>query len=98
MKTLLGLSAVIAMLCYAPAYAACTPEEATAKSEQLAAKIAEITQSDPARAVELREELKDIRPQTSSEQLDNDCEAYDRSLQELEDAGKDVQEQGPTTD
>lgn len=47
MKTLLGLSAVIAMLCYAPAYAACTPEEATAKAEQLAAKIAEITQSDP---------------------------------------------------
>lgn len=98
MKTLLGLSAAIAMLCYAPAYAACTPEEAAAKAEQLAAKITEITQSDPARAAELREELKDIRPQTSSEQLDSDCEAYDQRLQELEDASKEVQEQGPTTD
>jgi hypothetical protein len=98
MKTLLGLSAVIVMLCHAPVYASCTPEEATAKAEQLAAKITEITQSDPARAAELREELKDIRPQTSSEQLDNDCEAYDRRLQELEDAGNEVQEQGPTTD
>lgn len=94
MKTLLGLSAAIAMLCYTPAYATCTPEEATAKAEQLATKIADITQHDPVRAADLREELKDSRPQTSSDQLDNDCEAYDQRLQELEDAGKDVQEQG----
>lgn len=85
---------VLALALYAHGSAqACTPEEATAKAEQLAAKVAEITQRDPQRAAALREELKDLDPQTRSDELGNDCDAYDQRLRELEEAGGEVEEQ-----
>lgn len=63
---------------------ACTADEATAKAQELAAKIEEITQRDPQRAAALREELKQAQP---------DCDAYDQRLQELEEIGGEVEEQ-----
>ncbi|MET1079043.1 MAG: hypothetical protein ABWY06_13605 [Pseudomonas sp.] len=72
---------------------ACTTEEATAKAEQVAQKIAEITQRDPDRAARLREELKAVKPETSSAQLKDECLAYDQRLRELEEAGEEVQAQ-----
>ncbi len=63
---------------------ACTADEATAKAQELAAKIEEITQRDPQRAAVLREELKQAQP---------DCDAYDQRLQELEEIGGEVEEQ-----
>jgi len=42
---------------------ACTADEATAKAQELAAKIEEITQRDPQRAALLRQELKQAPPQ-----------------------------------
>ena len=63
---------------------ACTADEATAKAQELAAKIEEITQRDPQRAAALREVLKQAQP---------DCDAYDQRLQELEEIGGEVEEQ-----
>lgn len=91
-KTALGLCAAFALFTQSAAYASCSAEEAIAKAEQLAAKVAEITQKDPARAAQLREELKDTSPQTSSEELENACEGYDQRLKELEEAGDEVED------
>lgn len=75
---------------------ACTTEEATAKAEQLAAKVAEITQQDPQRAAQLREELKDIGPKTSSKELQDECLTYDQRLRELEAVEQEVDAQSAT--
>ncbi len=71
---------------------ACTADEATAKAQELAAKIEEITQRDPQRAAVLREELKQTQPESSSQHA-TDCDAYDHSLQELEEIGGEVEKQ-----
>ncbi|MHA6493980.1 hypothetical protein ACX0MV_12130 [Pseudomonas borbori] len=89
-KTALGMCAAFALFAQSTAYASCSSEEATAKAEQLAAKIEEITQKDPARAAQLRAELKETSPETSSDELENGCEGYDQRLKELEKAGDEV--------
>lgn len=71
---------------------ACTADEATAKAQELAAKIEEITQRDPERAAVLRQELKQAQPESSGQHA-TDCDAYDQRLQELEDIGGEVEEQ-----
>ncbi|PZW44574.1 hypothetical protein [Pseudomonas sp. URMO17WK12:I2] len=71
---------------------ACTADEATAKAQELAAKIEEITQRDPERAAILRQELKEAPPQSAGQNA-TDCDAYDQRLQELEDIGGEVEEQ-----
>ncbi|WP_083329834.1 hypothetical protein M1D96_07525 [Pseudomonas sp. D1-3] len=71
---------------------ACTADEATAKAQELAAKIEEITQRDPERAAVLRQELKQAQPQSTGQHA-TDCDAYDQRLQELEDIGGEVEEQ-----
>jgi len=91
-KTAVGLCAVFALFAQSPAYASCTAEEATAKAGELAAKVAEITKKDPARAAQLREELKETSPETSADELENACEGYDQRLLELEEAGEEVED------
>lgn len=71
---------------------ACTADEATAKAQELAAKIEEITQRDPERAAVLRHELKQAQPESSGQHT-TDCDAYDQRLQELEEIGGEVEEQ-----
>ena len=71
---------------------ACTADEATAKAQELAAKIEEITQRDPERAAVLRQELNEAPPQSAGQHA-TDCDAYDQRLQELEDIGGEVEEQ-----
>ncbi|WP_339410240.1 MULTISPECIES: hypothetical protein [unclassified Pseudomonas] len=92
-KTAIGLCAAFALFAQSPTYASCTAEEATAKAEQLAAKIAEITEKDPDRAAQLRAELKEVSPQTSSDELDTACEGYEQRIKELEEAGDEVDSQ-----
>lgn len=70
---------------------ACTADEATAKAQELAAKIEEITQRDPQRAALLRQELKQAPPQGAGEHT-SDCDAYDQRLLELEEIGGEVEE------
>lgn len=89
-KTAMGLCAAFVLLVQSTAYASCSSEEAIAKAGQLAAKIEEITQKDPARAAQLRAELKEISPETSSAELENACEGYDQRLKELEEAGDEM--------
>jgi hypothetical protein len=91
-KTALGLCAAFAVFAQSTAYASCSSEEAIAKAEQLAAKIAEITQKDPDRAAQLRAELKETSPETSSAELENACEGYDQRLKELDEAGDEMED------
>jgi len=70
---------------------ACTADEATAKAQELAAKIEEITQRDPQRAALLRQELKQAPPQGTGQHT-SDCDAYDQRLLELEEIGGEVEE------
>jgi hypothetical protein len=57
MKTLLKLTLATTLVCALPVWA-CTPEEATAKREQLAKEVAKLTQQNPAKAKEINAELQ----------------------------------------
>lgn len=91
-KTVLGLCTAVTLFAQGSAYASCSAEEAVTKAGQLAEKLAEITEKDPDRAAQLRAELKELPPETSSEELKNACEGYDQRLLELEEAGEEVED------
>lgn len=91
-KASLGLCAAFVLCTQSMAYASCSTEERTAKAEQLAAKIEQITQNDPARAAQLRAELKETSPKTSSNALENACERYDQRIKELDEASDEVED------
>lgn len=80
----LGLCAVLLLSTHTLAFASCTLEEATSKAELLANKIEALTLEDPQRAAQLRKELKAISPETSAQELQNSCEAYEQRLRELD--------------
>ncbi|PAU64100.1 hypothetical protein BZL41_10810 [Pseudomonas sp. PIC25] len=92
MKIFIALASALSLLAAVPAQASCTPEEATAKAEQLAAKVNELTQSDPEKAAEINEELKRMKVERTAEELESECAAYDKRLQELEEAEKKAAE------
>lgn len=91
-KTALGLCVAFFLFAQSTAYASCSAEEEIAKAGQLAAKVEEITQKDPARAAQLRAELKAISPETSADKLENACEGYDQRLKELDEAGDEMED------
>lgn len=91
-KTVLSLCAAFVLLAQSTAYASCSSEEEIAKAGQLAAKVAEITKKDPARAEQLRAELKQTSPETTSDELENACAGYDQRLKELEEADDEMQD------
>lgn len=86
MKTLIKLTLAAALTCALPAWATCTPDEATIKREQLADKIAKLTEQDPSKAKEMNEELRTMRLETSSKDVPDKCQLIDKRLQELEEA------------
>jgi hypothetical protein len=90
MKLPVALTFTALLLAQGHAFASCTPEEATAKAEELAAKIDAITQNDPERAAQLRQELVEQDPESASDTLTDGCEAYDQRLRELDAAEDDV--------
>ncbi len=57
MKTLLKLPLAATLACALPVWA-CTPEEATAKREQLAQEVAKLTEQNPTKAKEINAELQ----------------------------------------
>lgn len=75
-----------ALLASQGAYATCTPEEVTAKAEQLAERVNQLTQSDPQRAKEINEEIRQMEAKRTADQLGDECEAYDKRLQQIEQA------------
>jgi len=53
MKNLLKLTLAATLACALPVWA-CTPEEATAKREQLAKEVAKLTEQNPTKAKEIK--------------------------------------------
>lgn len=75
------------LLCAAPAWA-CTPDEATAKREQLAERVRSLTQQSPHKAKEINQELEDMHLETAAKDLPDKCQLIDQRLKELEAAAQ----------
>jgi len=71
---------------------ACTPEETEAKARELAARVALLTESNPIKAEEIREEMRAMGLRTSAKDLPSDCAVYERRLLELESAAREAEE------
>lgn len=87
MKSLLRITCATALLCALPAWA-CTPEEATAKREQLAKEVAKLTEQNPDKAKEINAELQKMDLGTASADLPDKCQLIDQRLKELGTAEK----------
>ncbi|MBV7480965.1 hypothetical protein [Pseudomonas sp. PDM31] len=87
MKTLLKLTLGVALTCALPAWA-CTPEEATAKREQLAQEVTRLTEQNPAKAKEINDELQKMDLGTAAKDLPDKCQLIDQRLKELGSAEK----------
>jgi hypothetical protein len=80
-----------AVLASQPVFAdQCTTDQITAKAEELADRVNELTESDPKRAAEINEELRDMEVKQTAEQLGSECEAYDKRLEHVEQAEKEA--------
>lgn len=77
-----------ALLASQPAFAECTTDQINAKAELLAERVNQLTESDPNRAAEINEELREMEVKQTAEQLGNECQAYDKRLQHVEEAEK----------
>ncbi|SDB43545.1 hypothetical protein SAMN03159382_01077 [Pseudomonas sp. NFACC23-1] len=88
MKTLLKLTLAATLTCALPAWATCTPEEATAKREQLAQEVTKLTEQNPAKAKEINDELQAMDLETASKDVPDKCQLIDKRLEELKDARK----------
>ncbi|WP_339547282.1 hypothetical protein [Pseudomonas sp. RA_35y_Pfl2_P32] len=89
MNSLLKLT-LIATLCSALPAWACTPEEATAKREQLAQRVATLTEQNPTKAKEINDELQKMDLDTAAADLPDKCQLIDQRLKELDTAEKKV--------
>jgi hypothetical protein len=87
MKTLLKITLATTLTCALPAWA-CTPEEATAKREQLAQEVAKLTEQNPAKAKEINAELQKMDLGTAAKDLPDKCQLIDQRLKELQTADK----------
>ncbi|MBY8930945.1 MULTISPECIES: hypothetical protein [Pseudomonas] len=85
MKTLMNLAVVAALLSSVPAWA-CTPEEATAKREQLAREVTQLTEQNPTKAKEMNDELQKMDLDTESAEFPDKCQLIDARLKELKEA------------
>ena len=88
MKTLLKLTLAAALTCALPAWATCTPEEATAKREQLAKEVTKLTEQNPVKAKEINDELQAMDLETASKDVPDKCQLIDKRLEELKNAEK----------
>lgn len=87
MKTLLNVTTALALLTAVPAWA-CTPEEATAKREQLAKEVQKLTEQNPTKAKEINDELQKMDLKTEAAELPDKCQLIDQRLKELNTAEK----------
>ena len=88
MKTLLTLTLAATLTCALPAWATCTPEEATAKREQLAKEVTKLTEQNPTKAKEINDELQKMDMETASKDVPDKCQLIDKRLEELKNAEK----------
>ncbi|KFE52385.1 hypothetical protein [Pseudomonas syringae] len=87
MKILLSITAALTVLTAVPSWA-CTPEEATAKREQLAKEVQKLTEQNPTKAKEINDELQKMNLETASKDLPDKCQLIDQRLKELNTAEK----------
>ncbi|MGE8066329.1 hypothetical protein [Pseudomonas sp. NPDC089569] len=87
MKTLITLTLAAVFACALPVWA-CTPEEATAKREQLAGEVAKLTEQNPKKAKEINDELQKMDLGTAAKDLPDKCQLIDQRLKELGSAEK----------
>lgn len=87
MKTLLKLTLAATLACALPVWA-CTPEEATAKREQLAQEVSKLTEQNPTKAKEINDELQKMDLGTAAKDLPDKCQLIDQRLKELAAAEK----------
>lgn len=85
MKTLMNLNVAAALLTALPTWA-CTPEEATAKREELAKQVTRLTEQNPAKAKEMNDELQKMDLDTESAEFPDKCQLIDARLKELKEA------------
>lgn len=78
----------VALLASQPVFAECTTDQVNAKAKQLAERVNQLTESDPERAEEINEELRKMEVKQTAEQLGDECQAYDKRLQHIEEAEK----------
>ena len=65
-----------------------TPEEATAKREQLAKEVQKLTQRNPAKAKEINQEFKNMNLDTASKDLPDKCQLIDQRIKDLDRAAQ----------
>ena len=79
-----------ALLASQPAFAQCTTNMINAKAEELAERVSQLTERNPERAAEINEELKEMEVKRTADELGDECQAYERRLQHIEQAEKDA--------
>ena len=80
---LLTMTLTAALLASPAVHAACTTDEVNAKADELAKRVNQLTESNPERA-------KDMDAKRSADQLGDECEAYDKRLQQIEQAEREA--------
>lgn len=82
------IALALSLLASQAAFAQCTPDEVDAKARELAERVNQLTESDPERARQINEEIREMEAKRTADQLGDECEAYERRLQQLEKAEK----------
>ena len=82
------IALAISLLASQAAFAQCTPVEVDAKARELAERVNQLTENDPERAREINEEIRQMDAKRTADQLGDECEAYERRLQQIEEAEK----------
>ena len=82
MKTLMNLALATTLMTALPVWA-CTPEEATAKREQLAQEVSKLTKQNPTKAKEINAELQKMDMDTTAADLPDKCQLIDQRLKDL---------------
>jgi len=82
------IALAISLLASQAAFAQCTPEEVDAKARELAERVNQLTENDPERAREINEEIRQMDAKRTADQRGDECEAYERRLQQIEEAEK----------
>ncbi len=85
MNSLKNLAIAATLLTPLPAWA-CTPDEATAKREQLAKEVSQLTEQNPSKAKEMNAELQKMDLDTESAEFPDKCQLIDARLKELKEA------------
>jgi len=82
MNTLKNLALAATLMTALPIWA-CTPEEATAKREQLAQEVTKLTKQNPTKAKEINAELQKMDMDTTAADLPDKCQLIDQRLKDL---------------